>query len=216
MTKTTKRPRLEIRSAQDNGPTPEREGKASYVDVLPNGKEMRCDGFQSAGAAVRKKPPIDRMLYAGDVNAVQYSDALRWRQEFEKAYAGVVDHPNDFVSHDGTRHDPLTWSILCAASGVWINEVKDAIGWRNDWLLRMVLIGEMSMVSIGEVMFPKYRRSAQADKAAILSICAIERLSEVMCMKRREAAKHRREVPQQSGRATQSENSSVKRHVELA
>lgn len=172
--------RVVIRQADDMGPTPERSGKSE---------------FRPAGGAVRKNPPIDRLVTSGQINAVQYNDALRWRQEFEKAYAGYVDHASDYVSPEDGRHDPMTWRIMCMDSGVWLGEIRDKIGKRADALLVWLLIGEMSFVDIGTRLFPNMaaRGSTQRDRANVLCVAAIERLSEVMCEMRKRAARAKRE-----------------------
>lgn len=177
--------RVVIRQADDMGPTPERAGKSE---------------FRPAGSAVRKNPPIDRLVSSGQINAVQYNDALRWRQEFEKAYAGYVDHASDYISPEDGRHDPMTWRIMCMDSGVWLGEIRDKIGKRADALLVWLLIGEMSFVDIGKKLRPELAGWRQKERANALCISAIERLSEVMCEMRKRAAKAKREKSEHAER----------------
>lgn len=183
-----------IPRAQDNRPTPERAAKGDYTDVIGDGREVLQSGFRQAGAAVRKNPPIDRMVKTGQINAVQYHDALRWRQEAEKAYAGVVEHSSDFINVDDVRHDPMTWRIMCMESGIWLGEIRERIGRRADWILRMLLIGEMSFLGVGLKLYPDAKRSVAATRAQALSVAAVERLSEVMGEQRKATARAKRDA----------------------
>lgn len=162
MTKTLKRPRLEIRHAQDNGPTPERAARSDWEGKAPK----------------RVLTTVQALLNAGDITQDAANAADRWYRDYVFGKNGYVEFAADHVANDITKHDAVSWNTVRAQTWGLIVDVRMALGAKAHRMLTMMLIDEMSFAQMGKVLCPSVIESSARRKIAAQCALLMEQLYE--------------------------------------
>lgn len=149
MTKTHKRPRLEIRHAQDNGPTPERVGKADYETV----KEGKF-------AVRRKRNILDTLEKAGAIDGPVVTAANRWYADYVFSESGIIEIGQD-IPEGYVKGDVHTFAIARGKAGERISLVRHVIGENAHRWLVFLLIRQFSLSAIGTSIWPELSEKQQ-------------------------------------------------------
>ncbi|MFS8371247.1 hypothetical protein [Acetobacter indonesiensis] len=164
MTKTIRRPRLEIRRVQDNGPTPERAGK-SVFKIVP-------------GRPAKEQTVVDAMLAVGDITQDAANAADRWFRVWQFAYNGYKEFPEGHIQNTEIKHDDLSWLMTRADAVGELYDVRKALGVCSETRLRSMLVEKLSFRKIGEFMFPRVSTDLARKKIAAQCAFLLEQLSE--------------------------------------
>lgn len=173
MTKTIKRPRLEIRRAQDNGPTPERSGKSLFT----------------RGNPPRVLTTVQALLNAGDISQDAANAGERWYRDYVFGKNGYVEFAADHVANDITKHDAVSWNTVRAQTWGLIVDVRLTLGAKAHWMLTMMLIDEMSFAQMGKVLWPNLNPTVARGKVSAQCGLLMEQLSEYYRSNRRKKEK---------------------------
>lgn len=169
MTKTLKRPRTEIRHAQDNGPTPERAEKSPFT----------------RGNPPRVLTTVQGLLNAGDITQDDANAGERWYRDYIFAHEGVIEFPENHVSDTTVKHDAISWNMTRAAYLERILDVRDALGERAHQMLRLMLVDECSFRALGEMFFPHLKAQTAAVKVSSQCGLLMAQLSNFYAAKKR-------------------------------
>lgn len=162
MKKTIKRPRHEIRQAQDMGPTPERERRSDWSGKAPR----------------RVLTTVQALLNAGDITQEAANAADRWYRDYAFGYCDYKEFDAGHVADTTTKHDAVSWQVVRANACGRIVGVRQALGVCAHQRLRMMMVDELSFRAMGEALFPRVSSSTAQRKIAAQCTLVLEQLSE--------------------------------------
>jgi len=159
-------PRVEIRRAVDNGPTPERMAKADYEDVIVSGQRTGTRRASDSVATLEREGAIP-----GEASVA----AKFWLSDYLFATTGTVDH--DGPLPDGyVRGDTHTFAIARGHAAERISLVREMIGDnRHIWLV-FLLSHRVSFTELGRDLWPDTAASQQRTKAKAQAALLLEML----------------------------------------
>ncbi|WP_215762208.1 hypothetical protein [Acetobacter sp. P1H12_c] len=181
MKKTIKRPRHEIRHAQDMGPTPERAARSDWSGKAPK----------------RVLTTVQALLNAGDITQEAANAADRWYRDYVFGYHDYREFAPDHVADTTTRHDAVSWQVVRANACGRIVDVRQALGVCAHQRLRMMLVDELSFRQMGEALFPAVSKSTSSTKVSSQCSFLLEQLHSFYSSQR--ADKRRTEAPRHVG-----------------
>lgn len=165
MTKTIKRPRLEIRRAQDNGPTPERAGKSDYEDVKEGKISVR-----------RKRNILDTLEKSGAIDGSVVTIANRWYADYVFSQSGILEIGQD-IPEGYVKGDVHTFAIARGKAGERISLVRHVIGENAHRWLVFLLIRQFSLSAIGASLWPDCCRQEQCARSSKQAQIVLEALA---------------------------------------
>lgn len=173
MKKAIKRPRHEIRHAEDNGPTTERAVRSDWSGKTPK----------------RVLTTVQALLNAGDITQEAANAADRWYRDYVFGYHDYREFAPDHVADTITRHDAVSWQVVRANACGRIVDVRQALGVCAHQRLKMMLVDEMTFSQMGSALFPCVSESSGRRKIGAQCTLILEQLSEYYKANRRQKEK---------------------------
>ncbi|WP_086653091.1 hypothetical protein [Acetobacter malorum] len=149
MKKTIKRPRHEIRQAQDMGPTPERAAKPDYDTVAEGKKTVR-----------RKRCILATLERSGRIDGSVVTIANRWYHDYVFSQSGILEIDAE-LPEGYVKGDVHTFAIARGKAGERISLVRSMLTENEHRWLIFLLVREFSMSELGASLWPELCRTQQ-------------------------------------------------------
>jgi len=161
----TRRPRLIVPTAADNGPTAERIAKGDYEDTkAPKGKPTR-----------RRAYTVQALHTKGDITSEAVEYAGRWVSDWNFARDGYTDGTAEPLPDGYVRGDVHTWFVSRGRASERLTRIREIIGDGAHERLLMMLGHGASFTEMAKVLIPELNISSattrvSAQCATILNI----------------------------------------------
>lgn len=154
-------PRMEIRRAEDMGPTPERSAKSD---------------FRTRQGVTRVFTTVDALYAAEDIGDEEKSAAERWYRDYVFGDHGYADFLTQVREPDYIKGDVHTFAISRGHAKQRISLVRENLGMCAHVRLEMMLAREMSFTDMGRALFPSLSDARSRVKVSPQCALVLEQL----------------------------------------